>query len=84
LPDEFRNSVVDKLKKFINEYNKTHDTDIGPIFTQIFHELDQPFNLEAAKKFLAITEQVDNLRKENLFEVIPEMLVVKEYVEKLG
>ncbi len=84
LPDEFRNSVVDKLKTFINEYNKTHDTDIGPIFTQIFHELEQPFNLEAAKKFLAITEQVDNLRKENLFEVIPEMLVVKEYVEKLG
>jgi MoaA/NifB/PqqE/SkfB family radical SAM enzyme len=82
LPDDFRKSVVEKLKTFIEDYNKKYNTDINSIFTQIFHELEQPFNLVAAKKFLIVTEQVDSVRNEKLFDVIPEMEVVREAVRK--
>ena len=80
LPDDYRNDTVKELKTFIVEYNKKYNTDISSIFTQIFHELDQPFNLEAAKKFVQVSAQVDQLRNEDIFKTIPEMEVVREAV----
>ncbi len=84
LPDEFRQATAKKLKEFIEGYNQTYSTDLNPIFTQIFHELDQPFNLEAAKKFLHVTASVDRIRNENLFATIPEMEIVREAVRSAG
>jgi radical SAM protein with 4Fe4S-binding SPASM domain len=83
LPDDYRMSTIEKLESFIVEYNKKYNTSIDSIFTQILHELRQPFNLEAAKKFLIVSAQVDNLRKENVFETIPEMEVVRKAVKGL-
>lgn len=80
LPDDYRQSTIEELVKFISDYNEKHSTDINYIFTHIFHELHKPFDLEAAKKFLTVTAQIDNLRKENIFDVIPEMEVVKRAV----
>jgi len=80
LPDDYRNDTVKELKTFIVEYNKKYNTDISSIFTQIFHELDQPFNLEAAKKFVQVSGQVDGLRNEDIFKTIPEMQVVREAI----
>jgi len=81
LPDEYRQATIKKLETFIIDYNKKYSTDISSIFTQILHELKQPFNLEAAKKFLATSARVDDIRKENIFEIIPEMTCVKDAVE---
>lgn len=80
LPDDYRQSTIEELVKFISDYNEKHSTDISYIFTHIFHELHKPFDLEAAKKFLIVTAQIDNLRNENIFDVIPEMEVVKQAV----
>jgi radical SAM protein with 4Fe4S-binding SPASM domain len=80
LPDHYRNDTVRELKAFITDHNKKYNTDISSIFTQIFHELDQPFNLEAARKFIQVSGQVDRLRNEDIFKTIPEMEVVREAV----
>ena len=80
LPDNYRQSTIEKLEQFILDYNKKYSTDISSIFTHIFHELHKPFNLEAAKKFITVTAQIDNLRNENTFDIIPEMEVVKRAV----
>ena len=84
LPDEYRKETIAELEEFIKEHNETYKTDVSSIFTQIFHELKKPFDLESAKKFLAVTKQMDDLRSESLFEVVPEMKVVKEQVRKLS
>lgn len=81
LPDDYRLATIEKLETFIKDYNKKYDTNIDSIFTQIFHELRQPFNPEAAKRFMSVSAEVDSLRKENIFKTIPEMEVVRKYFE---
>lgn len=80
LPDDYRNKTINELEAFIVEYNTKYNTDLNPIFTQIFHELRQPFNLDAAKKFLHVSEKVDKIRGEDIFTTIPEMEIVRNEV----
>jgi MoaA/NifB/PqqE/SkfB family radical SAM enzyme len=80
LPDDYRNDTIAELEDFIANYNKKYTTDISSIFTQIIHELKQPFNLEAAKKFIQVSAKLDNLRNEDTFKTIPEMEVVRKAV----
>jgi radical SAM protein with 4Fe4S-binding SPASM domain len=82
LPDAFKNQIIIKLNKFVETHNKKYNTDISPLFTHIIHELEKPHDLEAAKKFLQVSMQVDDVRNENIFEVIPEMSIVRDLVEK--
>jgi MoaA/NifB/PqqE/SkfB family radical SAM enzyme len=77
LPDAFKKQTVKKLTQFIERHNKKYNTDINYLFTHILHELDQPHDAEALKKFHAVTDQVDTLRNENIFEVIPELAILK-------
>jgi radical SAM protein with 4Fe4S-binding SPASM domain len=78
LPPEYRVETIKELEDFIVEYNTKYKTDISSIFTQIFHELKQPFNAEAAKKFLHVSQQVDSLRKEKIFETVPELKIIQD------
>jgi len=78
LPDTYREETIKELEDFILEYNAKYTTDISSIFTQIFHELQKPFDRDAAKKFLYVSSQVDNLRKETIFDVIPELQVIQD------
>jgi hypothetical protein len=80
LSDEYRKATIKKLKDFIAKYNTKYSADINPIFTQIFHELNKPFDLVSAKKFMHTTSRVDGIRNENLFDVIPEMKDVQNSV----
>jgi hypothetical protein len=48
--------------------------------THIIHELKKPFDLEAARKFVKVTDQLDKLRDEDTYETIPEMYLVLEAV----
>jgi radical SAM protein with 4Fe4S-binding SPASM domain len=81
LPDVFRKQTIKKLKKFITEHNKKYKTDVSHAFTHILHELDQPHDAGALKKFHIITKQMDSLRNEDLFVVIPEMNVLRDAVD---
>jgi radical SAM protein with 4Fe4S-binding SPASM domain len=73
LNDQFRQDTIDKINNFIIEYDKKYNTHSAPKFSQILHELSKPQNLQAVKNFYRITDQVDHVRNENIFEVIPEL-----------
>lgn len=80
LSDDYRKATITKLENFIKNYNAKYDTNIDSLFTQIFHELNKPFDLVSAKKFMHTTSRVDGIRNENLFDVIPEMKDVQNSV----
>lgn len=76
LPDEFKQSIIERLEKFIFEYKVKYKSDLSSHFTHILHELKKPFNSDAARKFLLISNQLNTVRNEDLFEIIPEMKVL--------
>jgi organic radical activating enzyme len=78
LSDEHRADTIKKLNSFIKEHNAKYDTDLSHLFTHILHELEKPRDMHSVAKFLQITDQVDNIRNENLFEVIPELGYLRE------
>ena len=80
LPDEYRKETIVELKEFIEAHNKTYHTTIDHIFTHIIHELSKPWDKKATMKFVWNTDQLDNVRNENLYDVIPEMVAVRELV----
>lgn len=77
LPDEFKDQIIDRLEKYITQYNQKYSTDIGPHFTQIIHELRKPHDPKDAIKFLRTSYQVDQIRNENIFETIPELEILR-------
>jgi hypothetical protein len=81
LPDDYRVETIAELKAFIQQHNKKYNTTVDHAFTHIIHELEKPFNKQAAEKFVWSTEKVDGIRDEDLFAVIPEMLAVKGVVK---
>jgi hypothetical protein len=81
LPDEFRTNTIKKLENFINEHNRKYNTDITEKLSHILHELKQPFNESNARQFLNITKNLDQVRSENLFNTIPEMMAVKNALQ---
>ena len=76
LPEEFKKATIEKLKDFIATYNQEYFTDISKEMTHILHELSKPTDLYAVKRFLEKTRDLDALRGENLYQVVPEMQVV--------
>lgn len=80
LPDNYRQETISELRAWIEKHNKKYNTIVDHAFTHIIHELEKPFDLQAAKKFMWNTEKVDGIRNEDLFKVIPEMTVVKDAV----
>ena len=76
LPDEYKKSTIKKLTTFIESYNKKYNTNIDFIFTHILHELKTPHSPELARKFIFVTNEVDEVRNEKLIDVIPEMKII--------
>jgi len=81
LPDEFKITTIKKLENFITEYNRKYNTDITEKLSHILHELKQPFNESNARQFLNVTQNLDQVRSENLFNTIPEMMAVKNALQ---
>jgi len=81
LPDTYRKDVIKKLNNFIEICKLKYNTDLHSEFSQILAELEKPFNLNAAKEFVIVTDQLDEIRNEKLLEVIPEMEVVYNAVK---
>jgi len=82
LPDQYRQETIAELQAFIAEHNKKYNTTIDHAFTHIIHELNQPYDRAAAEKFMWNTEQVDRIREEDIFAVIPEMAIVRDYLKE--
>jgi radical SAM protein with 4Fe4S-binding SPASM domain len=80
-PDEQRRRIIDHLREWITEFNEKHDTDIQPIMDHIISELEKPWNRKAAEKFITISEKVDEVRGENIFEVVPEMDIIRKAIK---
>ena len=80
LPDSYRQETINELRSWIVKHNEKYNTTVDHAFTHIIHELEKPFDLQAAKKFVWNTESIDGIRNEDLFKVIPEMTVVKDAV----
>jgi radical SAM protein with 4Fe4S-binding SPASM domain len=78
LPDEFKEEIHTRLENFIADYNARYNTRINPLLKHIMHELKKPHSPESAKRFLSVTQQVDSVRGENIFDTIPELRVVNE------
>lgn len=78
LPDWYRKETIKELKEFVSDYNKKYNTTIDHLFVHILHELEKPRDTNMAKMFVEATDRLDNLRNENLFNVIPEMKCVYE------
>jgi radical SAM protein with 4Fe4S-binding SPASM domain len=76
LPKDFKNQIIEKLQDFIKDFNIKYNTSIDDKFTYVLHELDKPFNDQESKKFIYKTNNIDKVRNENLFEIIPEMKVL--------
>jgi hypothetical protein len=43
--------------------------------------LEKPWDKEAAKKFVKITQQLDDIRGEDTYAIIPEMKIIKDAVK---
>jgi len=73
LDDEFREQTITKLEIWIAKFNLENNTDISSKFTQMLHELKKPRDLHSLKRFFQVTEQIDEIRNENTYEIIPEL-----------
>lgn len=81
LPDSYREETINKLKTFIDSHNKKYNTSIDHLFTHILHELEQPYDNDAARKFIQVSKQIDDIRNENIYDIIPEMNVIRDNVK---
>lgn len=78
LPDKFKNKTRKRLIKFIGSFNKKHNTDIREHFTQILSELSKGHNPKAAQRFVTMTAKVDSVRKEQFYDVVPELKMLQK------
>jgi radical SAM protein with 4Fe4S-binding SPASM domain len=81
LSDEFKKATVNKLEKFIQEYNAKYNVDISHLLKYTLHELAKPHSEHLARKFLNITASVDTVRNEKLLDVVPELQQLKDRYE---
>jgi hypothetical protein len=84
LPDYYRKETIEKLTNFISSYNKKYNTKLDNAFKYILHELTKTWDIDSAKRFLHTTKQLDDLRQEDTFAVIPEMECVRRAVNELA
>ncbi len=82
LPPQDRERIITKLNVFIARHNATYKTRIDDLMKHILHELRKPYNYKDATSFVETTRRVDEVRGENLYEVIPEMNSVRDWVER--
>jgi radical SAM protein with 4Fe4S-binding SPASM domain len=80
LDDNFRAETIIKLEIWITKFNLENNTDISSKFTQMIHELKKPRDLHALKRFFQTTEQIDTVRNENTYEIIPELSRLKKEI----
>lgn len=83
LPNDFKKKTVEKLEKFVKDYNEKYSIDITDRLAHIIHDLKNvDFNPDNARDFVEMTNRLDMLRKENTWKTIPELSVIKDELLK--
>ena len=70
--------IITHLVDIIGSDNKKHNTDISKHFTQILSELSKDHNPKAAHRFVTMTAKVDSVRKEQFYDVVPELKMLQK------
>jgi len=78
LPDDFKQEIIKKIDNFVERHNAKYKTDMDHLFTHIKHELTKPHCEKSAIQFLEISAKLDRIRGEFIFDVIPEMEILRE------
>jgi len=78
IPDDFKQEIIKKIDSFVERHNAKYKTDMGHLFTHIKHELTKPHCKKSAIQFLEISAKLDRIRGEFIFDVIPEMEILRE------
>jgi len=78
LPEDFRQEIIAKINQFITDYNQQFNTDIAPLLEYILHELTKPQDPDSVRRFLKVSQGVDQVRGEDIFAVIPELIRVRD------
>ncbi len=73
LPEDFRQSIRKKLEDYINEYEHNYGVSIRDLFITLFWHLEKPWDRDNLGEFIKFTNDIDAIREENTFEVIPEL-----------
>ena len=82
LSDNHRLEITEKIQKFINEYNTKHGVNVEPEFAYILSELKKPHDRLMARKFVFVSNQLNELRDEDIYKTIPELYYLKELYGK--
>lgn len=82
LSDQHKLDTTRKLTRFVEEYNSKYNTDITQEFAYVFSELSKPTNPLMARKFVFVSKQVDNVRDENIYNVIPELGYIRDTLDR--
>jgi radical SAM protein with 4Fe4S-binding SPASM domain len=78
LPDEYKAKISADLLAYSENFNKKYNTNINVHFDHILHELSLPHDSYSAKTFLKVSASVDAVRDEKIFDVIPELDIVRQ------
>lgn len=73
LPNEIKQRAKEDIMSYCVK-NKINPN----IFKELFSDLDKPQNLESAKMFIRHNFKLDEIRNENIYNVIPELECIKE------
>lgn len=76
LPIEYRQ----RIEKHIRQWLEGKDLVSVQLFERVFHQLQKPQNIAAAHNFVKNNKRLDSIRKENTFDIIPELLCVEESI----
>ena len=84
LSNTFRKEIINNLDSFITSHKQKYRTDIRFIFLQILFELTKSYDKDQARYFVEISKKIDDIRKENIFDTIPELTDVLTELAKNG
>jgi hypothetical protein len=82
LSARFRKAIVKKLTEFMVTYKQRYNADISKHLEYIMHELEKPYSYRSAVRFTEITTSVDEIRNEDMYNIIPEMRDVLQSVKE--
>jgi radical SAM protein with 4Fe4S-binding SPASM domain len=81
LPDSFKKEIKIKITTFLNTFKDLTNFDITPRFIHVLSALDTPHDVKLTKQLITFTAQLDEIRKEDTYKVIPELEIIKSYTE---
>ena len=74
LTNKYRDKIINDITKYIEDYNLKYNIDIGCKFVQLLNTLKLPQNINKSKLFIENILEMDKIRNEKTFDIIPELV----------